>query len=288
MNSPHIQILRKDTGGPLVGLTATYTGKWDGNTISDGKMIARLNGGSNSLTWTAKRTLTPVLQQPDRSYLNWYPAQLTAYAVFSNDGRFSSSVGTLIDDYRMRGEQPMNPGDSRTFTAKYLVVPANYGKGVIYPQGMVIAAIYADGTTFGDQGVLQAMLEKRKLMITALAGITTTICLMGRQGATSMEIAIALDKQHAVEDARSQTGKEERAVAYSYVEKSLTGSTNRHLPPSEGVRRTWEQMNRFRAGLFDPVGDARGNPLMPAVTSRACALPQPAPPDAIGISVMRC
>jgi hypothetical protein len=220
--------------------------------------------------------LTPVLANPqlDYSYVNWYPAQLTAYAIFNNKGSFNMSLGTEMNDYRLRGEQPMSPGESRLFTQRYIVEPANYGKGVAYPQASAIAAIYADGTTFGDRGVLEAMMAKRKLMAAALTAMGATMCPMSEKGASIADISTALDKQHAAEDARSQAGKEERDLAYSYVQKSLNSRTNNHLPVNKAVKRTWDELNQLRTGLAaDPVKDSAGNLLIPAVTPLACDLP---------------
>lgn len=274
-DSQHLRVERLDTGGPLTGLTAIYTGEWDGNALSDGKMVATLKGGSNSLTWTAHSIVTPVLPNPqmEYTYVNWYPAQLTAYAIYNGKGNFNASVGTEVNDYRMRGEPPMNPGDSRRFSNKYALLPAQYAKGVSYPQASVIAAIYADGTTFGDPVVREAILGKRRRMSNALTAIATTVCAMGRQNATSMDIAGALEKQHAAEDARSPAGKDEIDKAYSFVEKSLTGSTNSHLAPRQGAKRSWDQLIQLRTGLDDPVQDARGELTAPAATDLSCALP---------------
>jgi hypothetical protein len=47
-NAQQVQINRLDTAGPLKGLTGVYTGKWDGTSFTGGKLIASLNGGSNS------------------------------------------------------------------------------------------------------------------------------------------------------------------------------------------------------------------------------------------------
>lgn len=60
-------------------------------------------------------------------------------AIFDHEGRWSAGVGSKIDDYRIRGEQPMNPGESRSFTSRDFIIPANYAKGVTYPQGSTIA-----------------------------------------------------------------------------------------------------------------------------------------------------
>jgi hypothetical protein len=275
-DSSDVRINRLDSAGPVAGLSAVYTGKWDGKTFSDGQIAATLKGGTNQLTWTGAPAVTPVLPTPqlDYSYLNWYPAQLTGYARFGGQGSFTRAFETEIDDFRVRNEGPMSPGESRTFTLRYFIVPANYEKGAAYPNFSVIAAIYADGTTFGDANVLKAMLERRKLMASALTSIGTLYCTMGQQGASISDIATALSKQQAASNGQSLEGKAERDEAYSYVQKSLGSRVNSHLPANQAIRRTWEDLNKLRSGLAaDPVKDERGNLAIPAVTPLACNLP---------------
>jgi hypothetical protein len=257
-------------------LTATYTASWDGTSFNDGKIVATLKGGTNTLTWKGKATVTPVLPTPgiDYSYLNWYPGQLTGYARFGGQGSFTRAFETEIDDFRIFNEPPMSPGESRQFTLRYFVLPANYEKGAHYPNSSVIAAIYSDGTTFGDANVLKAMMERRRTMLAALNAIGATLCTMGQQSASISDIAGALDKQHAATPERSAEALDESGLAYSYVQKSLGSRVNSHLPANQAVRRTWDDLNKLRSGLAaDPVKDASGNLVIPAVTPLACNLP---------------
>jgi hypothetical protein len=260
-DSSDLRIERQDSAGPLAGLTPIYTGKWDGKSFSDGKLTATLKGGTTQLTWSGTSALTPVIANPGQNYnyVNWYTAQLTGYAIYSNQGSFNMSVGFEIDDYRLRGESPMNPGESRPFTQRYYVAPADNAKSGSYPQAASTAAIYADGTTFGDAGVLMLMLARRQAMVEALTSVGATICTMGQQAASLADISAALDKQHAAEDVLSPAGKAGRDLAYSYVQKSLAGRGNAHLTASQALKRTWDQLNRLRSGLAaDPVKDAGG------------------------------
>ena len=275
-DSSNLRIDRKDSAGPVAGLTATYTGKWDGKSFRDGAVAATLNGGANQLTWIGSPAVTPVLANPQQNYtyVNWYTAQLTGYAIYSSQGSFNMGMGTEINDYRIRGEAPMSPGESRLFTQQYFVAAANYEKGVTYPQAASIAAIYADGTTFGDANVLKLMLERRKAMIEPLTSIGATLCTMGMQSASMADISAALNKQQTAEDARSPAGKEERGEAYLFVLKSLNGRTNGHMTASQGAKRTWDQVNQLRSGLAaDPVKDGGGNLMVPEVTPLTCNLP---------------
>jgi hypothetical protein len=272
-NVQQIQVDRKDTAGPLVGMTAIYTAKWDGSTFSDGKITATLGGGTNQLTWTGGTAITPVIHNTDlNNYVNWYTSQLTAYAVYGSV--FGSSVGAMIEDFRTQGETPMNPGESRIFTLRPDVAAPNFVKGASYPRDSTIAAIYANGTTFGDANVLKVMLDDRKLMIPPLTSIGSTLCTMGERSASIQEISAALNSQHSAEDAKSQVGSVMRNEAYTFVQKSLTGRTNNHLPANQAIKRTWDQLNQLRSGLAaDPVKDAAGNLIVPPVTPLTCNLP---------------
>jgi hypothetical protein len=275
-DAANVQIERQDSAGPVAGLTATYTARWDGSSFNDGKIVATLKGGTNTLTWTGKATATPVLPTPqmDYSYLNWYPGQLTGYARFGGQGSFTRAFETEIDDFRIFNEPPMSPGESRQFTLGYFILPPNYEKGAHYPNFSVIAAIYSDGTAFGDANVLKAMMERRRTMLAALNAIGATLCSMGQQSASISDIAGALDKQHAATQKQSGEALDESGRAYSYVQKSLGSRVNSHLPANLAVRRTWDDLNKLRSGLAaDPVMDASGNVVIPPVTPLACDLP---------------
>jgi hypothetical protein len=259
-----LRIERKDSAGPVAGLTASYNGNWDGKSFSAGKMTATLKSATRSLTWTANPAVTPIFasSQQDYTYVNWYTAPLTAYAIYNSRGSFNTSVGTEINDYRIRGEPPMSPGEARRFTNRFEVMRANYAKGVTYPQAATIAASYADGTTFGDAGVLQAMLDRRKWMLVELTRIGTTLCGMDRQGASLREISSALD---------AQAGGAARSSAYSIVQKDIAHRMRQAA--NQAVRRIWGHVNRLRSGLAaDPVKDGRGDPVVPPVSPLACDL----------------
>lgn len=272
----NVQIQRHDSAGPVAGLTATYTAKWDGSSFKDGKIVATFKGGTNTLAWIGKATATPVLPTPqtDYSYLNWYPGQLTGYARYGGQGSFTRAFETEIDDFRTFNEPPMSPGESRLFTLRYFILPPNYEKGAHYPDFSVIAAIYSDGTTFGDANVLQAMMEGRRTMLGALNAIGATMCSMAQQSASISDIAAALNKQQGATPQRSGATMDESALAYSYVQKSLVSRVNNHLPPNQAIRRTWDDLNKLRSGLAaDPVKDESGNLVIPPITPLDCNLP---------------
>ncbi len=275
-DAANVQFERQDSAGPVAGLTATYTATWDGTSFNDGKIVATLKGGTNTLTWTGNATATPVLPTPqmDYSYLNWYPGQLTGYARFGGQGSFTRAFETEIYDFRIFNEPPMSPGESRLFTLRYFVLPPNYEKGAHYPNFSAIAAIYSDGTTFGDTNVLKVMMERRRTMLAALNAIGATLCSMGQQSASISDISGALDKQHAATQKQGGEALDESNRAYSYVQKSLGSRVNSHLPANQAVRRTWEDLNKLRSGLAaDPVKDASGNLVIPEETPQACNLP---------------
>jgi hypothetical protein len=122
-DAPDLRVQRTDTSGNAAGLSATYTGRWDGNAVSDGKLTFTFKGASGVGGWTGKPTLTTVLNNPrlDYSYVNWYTTQLTGFAIYTHAPN-DSWIGTKINDYRVRGESPMNPGEARLFSNRPVLV----------------------------------------------------------------------------------------------------------------------------------------------------------------------
>jgi hypothetical protein len=135
---------------------------------------------------------------------------------------------------------------------------------------MAIAAIYADGTTFGDAKVLAAMIERRRSMIVALTGIGTTLCKLGAHGASVADVETALAKQRAAEDAQSPAGKSGRDAAYEYVTNSL--HARGRLNDAQRIKQSWDRQDKLRTGLADPVNDSSGRPAIPAPTAATCRL----------------
>jgi hypothetical protein len=118
-NAAGLRIHRLDTSGTLVGLDATYTGKWDGTQFTDGKMSFTFKGAPNTGVWTGVPEVTPVVhtdfgmvetvQQRERDYwgktspyYNWYSADLSGFAIYTH-GMAGSQPATAIEDYRVRG-----------------------------------------------------------------------------------------------------------------------------------------------------------------------------------------
>ena len=277
-----LNVNRTDTSGTFAGLTAVYTGHWTGSGVSNAKMSFHIKTLSGDITWTASRMETPVLRNPDpnsSNYVNWYTAPLSAIAVSGSARMMTSKFtqdapGTMLNDFRSRGEIPMNPGESRAFTLRTVHVPPDYEKGANYQQSEAIAAIYTDGTTFGDSHVLKALLERRRQMIGALTSIGSTICQLAVRQATMQEIGAALDKQHAEEDAKSPADQEGRGDAYYLVGKSMVGRDVNRMAPAQAEKHVWEQVNKWRSDLAsDPVKDGSGQLAVPAVTPLQCSLP---------------
>jgi hypothetical protein len=273
-DSSQLRIQRVDSG-KSAGLQGTYTGAWNGTSVVGGKLTFTFNGVSGSGSWTGETTLTPVLHQPNTySFVNWYMSQLTAYTIFSNQGSFNQSIGAEMNDYRVRGEPIQNSGESRLFSNRYLILPESVLKGRSFAQATAIAAIYADGTTFGDPQVLAAMIAFRKSMLGAFTSIATTYCTLGMRQSSVKEIETALAMQHDAEDARSPDSIGERVAAYGLVVKSLETRGNNRRPSADVLRHTWDRINQFRSGLAaDPVKDASGKLLIPTISPLACSLP---------------
>ena len=136
---------------------------------------------------------------------------------------------------------------------------------------MAIAAIYSDGTSFGDSKVLAAMIERRRSMIAALTAIGSTVCKLGTQQASVAEVDATLAKQRSAEDARSPADKAGRDAAYDYVAKSL--HARGRFTDGQKIKRSWDLLDQLRTGLADPVKDGSGQPAISAVTPFSCSLP---------------
>jgi hypothetical protein len=175
-----ITFQRTDTAGLLAGLRGTYTGRFDGARFDDGKATFSLTGASNTGAWTGVAEVTPVVhthlgmvqtvtqdeiygvgRQPPAPYYNYYTADLTGYAIYTERWVGSGLKGTVIEDFRAVGEAPMKPGDRRSVDLRSPRIAADYEPGAAYRPGMAIAAIYSDGASFGDSKVLAAMIERR-------------------------------------------------------------------------------------------------------------------------------
>jgi hypothetical protein len=298
----NLRVQRTDTSGALTGLTATYTGRWTtsmandaamlrvtvagqwtGSVVDDAKMSFHMKGTSGEASWMAVPAVTPIFRNPDpnaKNYVNFYTAQLTGYAVNVNgstwrtQARSSTQLGTLINDYRLRGERPLNPGESRDFAQTVLDIAPNYMKGANYPDTAAIAAVYSDGTTFGDANVLKVMMEHRREMIEALTSIGTAVCQMGMRQVSMREIGEALDKQHAEEDAQYPAGKYGRNEAYYVVGKRMGPGQVGRMTPGQAAKHVWGFVNQVRSGLAaDPVKDGTGQLMIPAVTPLECSMP---------------
>jgi hypothetical protein len=285
-----LTVRREDDSGSLAGLTATYIAKWDGTRFADGKMSFTFKGSANTGVWSAVPLVTPVVHtlfgtvqtitqdelygvgRRPAPYYNWYSADLTAYAIHAD--RFAGSANsTAIDDFRVRGELPMKPGDRREMSLRAHLLRPDYEGGAAYRPGMAIAAIYADGTTFGDRKVLSAMIDYRRSMLTALGGIASTMCTLGARHSSSLaELDAALNQQHTADDGRSPADKEARAAAYASVDKSLHRGTAR-LSDSQIVKRSWDALDKLRSGLADPVKTPSGQAAISYATQLTCDLP---------------
>lgn len=284
-----ISFQRTDSAGLFAGLSAAYTGKFDGARFSGGKVTFSLKGSSNTGTWTGLAEVTPVVhthlgmvqtviqdeiygvgRQPPAPYFNLYTADLTGYAVYTARSVGSAAATTGIEDYRAIGEAPMKPGDHRDDSVNIRAphVPGDYESVAAYRPGMAIAAIYADGTTFGDLKVLATMIDRRRSMIVALTAIGTTLCKLGAQGAMVADVETALAKQRSAEDAQSPAGKPGRDAAYDYVNKSL--HARGRLNDAQRIKQSWDRQDKLRTGLADPVKDSSGRPAIPTLTPSAC------------------
>jgi hypothetical protein len=285
-----ISFQRTDTAGLLAGLSGTYTGRFDGARFSDGKATFSLKGASNAGAWTGVAEVTPVVhthlgmvqtvtqdeiygvgRQPPAPYYNYYTADLTGYATYTERWVGSGVKGTVIEDFRVVGEAPMKPGDRRSVDLRSPRIPPDYEPGAAYRPGMAIAAIYSDGTSFGDSKVLAAMIERRRSMIVALTAIGSTFCKLGTQQTSVADLDAALAMQRSGEDARFPAGKAGRDAAYDYVAKSL--HARGRFTDGQRIKRSWDLLDQLRTGLADAVKDSSGQATISAVAALPCSLP---------------
>jgi hypothetical protein len=146
------------------------------------------------------------------------------------------------------------------------------GKWTAYHPGTAVAAIYSDGTTFGDRKVLAAMIDYRRSMLASLTNIGATLCTLGTRGSSIADVETALNKQHTAEDARSPADKDARGAAYTTISKSMGGRATARLSPSQIIKQTLDRLNQLRSGLADPVKNSSGQPVISPVTAPTCSL----------------
>jgi hypothetical protein len=169
----------------------------------------------------------------------------------------------------------MNPGEKRGFTDRYITLPAHSPKNGHYEDEEPIAAIYADGRAFGDTALIKEMMQQRRYAIDALTNIGTTLCRMGMQQTSKNDIAAALDKQRAEEDARSRAGSGALDLEYSFVGKMMVSRVVNHMTPSQGLKYMWDQVDKRRSALaVDPVKGDSGQPNVLTFTPLPCNLPK--------------
>jgi hypothetical protein len=208
-------------------------------------------------------------RQPPAPYYNFYTADLTGYAVYTDRWVGSGVKGTVIEDFRTVGEAPMKPGDRRSISLRSPRIASDYEAGAAYRPGMAVAAIYANGETFGDSKVLSAMIDRRRNMLAALTSIGNTLCRLGTQHASIADADTALDRQHSAEDAESPGGKPGRDAAYDSIGKAL--HARGRLAEGEIIKRTLDLVDKLRSGLADPVKDASGHASIPAAAALGCS-----------------
>jgi hypothetical protein len=299
----NLQMHRTDTSGPLSGLTATYTGRWNeppqgnaeilfitptlqakGSVVSDGKMSFQFKGVSASATWSASPAIAPVSKNPDvrvPGIANYHTAPLSAFAV-NNTLRGAADqintgmgLGASITDFRTLNQKPMAPYETRkNFSLGVTIVPPNFVKGAAYPSGAVIAAIYTDGTTLGDANIIGAMMERRRDMSDSLNSIETTVCTLGARQMSIGDIAGALGKQHDAENTRSPAKTTGRDAAYNLAFQNMRPIlTYTRQPPSKAAATLLGMIESWRTALADPVKDSTGQLIVPTPKPSSCGLP---------------
>jgi hypothetical protein len=274
-SSPNALVIKRvDTTGVAAGLTGTYTGKWDGKQITDAKFSWSWHDKSMVFTWAAVPQEVPVTLSNTNSGsklpTNWYPAPLTAYTVV---GEVRSWRGTSTVDYRSLGLSPMGKFETKPFPG-ICGQPCNNNIEKVY----LIAAIYADGAAFGDQGKIAEIMTERDREQRAYKSIALRICALAKQQLGVPEIVASLGKEYDPPAGRDAASVLAVHFAMEFLNRRATlGSdgqviTYRGCGPNSGMCRphsqsdtdntieaTLKEINQRRAGLLaDPVKDQAG------------------------------
>jgi hypothetical protein len=262
-------IKRVDSTGAAAGLTGTYTGKWDGKQISDPRFSWSWKDKSMVFTWNAVPQDVPVTLVHDNPghATNWYSAPLTAYTILGETGSYR---GTSNVDYRSRGDSPLQKFETRA-------LPMDCAQTCGSDKPSAIAAVYADGTTFGDRVHIDKIMQERGEEESAYKSIALKMCTMARQQQGVTEIVAALAKGFDA-PASAEGADASRAKALHFSVKFLNQraslgpdgkvtirrGTPMNRPHSQSdtdntVQATLQEINQRRTGLLaDPVKEKAG------------------------------
>jgi hypothetical protein len=277
MDAGGVVIKRIDTAGATQGLTATYTGRWNGNAIVGGQVSWTWNGHTASNGWTG--SIEAPAKDPDQvaaekeaadKYIpveviyghvngnddtygvkNLSGTPLTAYEVITV-GR-SGVEWARMEDYRITQAGSLEGGQSRI--ERYIFSPGTRPSGL-----HVAAAVFADGTVKGEASRVDSLMARRREQLFTYRTMSQAICSMARQREDLNTIlsTLAARKTEYVHAFPTMAGIN-RAVedAYASVIRDLRDSSKEGV--AAGEQKTLRDVMRLSEQLkLDPVRDAGG------------------------------
>jgi hypothetical protein len=171
-------------------------------------------------------------------------APMTGYAIALL--MYGSGKGTRhFYDVRMLGRPPINPGGSVPERIAGILVDAK-----------PLAAVFADGTTFGDSKDVADLMARRTAKITALAETVSVLCTAQQKGSHKQGAIASLEATTSkVSEATVMLNSIETAVYTEALDKLKRAAPSKEISIPEilsGLENTGKPL------FADPVKDASG------------------------------
>lgn len=241
---------RSDLTGPLAGLTGKYIGKWDGHQIADAAFSWNFRGQAVTQTWTAVAAAVPVTCEDSGHGFNvlhgWLPAQLRAWVFRADSGGqtfydkdviYAAEGRNGVGAFQANGQRNLNIGVADVCVNRIA--------------GHVTAAIFADGSAFGDRKLIAAIEAQRSKEEHQYLHVETRFCQLLRQRTDYATISAQL---------KSEQSKEDPAVELATRDLDRVASSTKGRSYRLNVPALLKQLgDRRRLAMSDPVRDANGN-----------------------------
>ncbi len=175
-----LRFTRVDASGTASGLTATYSGTWNGRQFTGGGKVSwSWNGKSDTVDWTGDATGVPVTyEMRDLGITNLYPANLTAFTVTEKMGDETRRVN---EDFRQKLQAGIGPfGRGHPNLNPYAVI----GHGSFQPT--VIAALFSDGTAIGDPKSIDELIKNREGQLNTFQALAQDLRGMVQRGGLTL------------------------------------------------------------------------------------------------------
>jgi len=244
-------IRRTDLSGPLAGLTGKYIGKWDGHQVSDAAFSWNFRGQAVTQTWAAVAASVPVSCEDSGHGFNvlhgWLSSQLSAW-VFRADG----GGQTFYDKDVINAAEGRNGVGAFQANGQRLLNIGVADVCLSHIPGHVTAAIFADGSTFGDRKLIAAIEAQRLKEERQYLRVETQLCQLLKQGTDYATICATL---------KSEQTKDDPAVELVTRDLDRVAASTKGRTYRLNVPNLLKQLgDRRRLAMSDPVRDANGNP----------------------------